>query len=174
MIEDYLWEIGSGSNWLSYHLSVAVALHEFFLQLPQGPVPSFLVVDQPSQVYFPSNWRPLQRPVTQSHTKTKMWWPSAKIFAMLADAVPKRAGRLQIIVLDHAYRYGVGWRQAGSTWPLVALRCEARALMIGRPRACNGGFARLSRPARANDCARAGERVVVHSERVSHRSRDGR
>ena len=29
--EDYLWEIGSGANWLAYHLAVTLALQRFFL-----------------------------------------------------------------------------------------------------------------------------------------------
>ena len=28
--EDFLWEIGSGSNWLSYHIAVSLGLHQFF------------------------------------------------------------------------------------------------------------------------------------------------
>ena len=51
--EDYLWEVGSGANWLSYHVATSVALHELFLAQPASPVPSFVVFDQPSQVYFP-------------------------------------------------------------------------------------------------------------------------
>lgn len=43
--EDFLWEIGSGSNWLSYHVSMTLALQQFFLTLPHSPVPSFLVFD---------------------------------------------------------------------------------------------------------------------------------
>lgn len=100
--EDYLWEIGSGSNWLSYHLSVAVALHEFFLQLPQSPVPSFLVVDQPSQVYFPKQLTPAQRAGEAEPYEDEDVVAVRKIFAMLAEAVRDSNGRLQIIVLDHA------------------------------------------------------------------------
>lgn len=51
--DDYLSEIGSGSNWLSYHLAVLLSLHQFFLGQRGSPVPGFLVLDQPSQVYFP-------------------------------------------------------------------------------------------------------------------------
>ena len=40
---DYLWEIGSGSNWLSYHLAVTLGLQQFFLNLRDSPVPSFIV-----------------------------------------------------------------------------------------------------------------------------------
>jgi hypothetical protein len=29
--EDFLWEIGRGSNWLSYHVAATLALRQFFL-----------------------------------------------------------------------------------------------------------------------------------------------
>ncbi|VVE88147.1 DUF3732 domain-containing protein [Pandoraea bronchicola] len=53
---DYLWEIGSGANWMAYHVSTFLALHEFFTKPERvsGPVFSFLAIDQPSQVFFPS------------------------------------------------------------------------------------------------------------------------
>lgn len=50
--KDYLWEIGSGSNWLAYHISTILGLQEFFSTF-QSSVPNFVVFDQPSQVYFP-------------------------------------------------------------------------------------------------------------------------
>jgi hypothetical protein len=100
--EDYLWEIGSASNWLSYHLSVAIGLHEFFLQLPQSPVPSFLVVDQPSQAYFPKQLSPAQRAGDEEPYEDEDVAAVRKIFAMLAEAVLDTKGRLQIIALDHA------------------------------------------------------------------------
>jgi len=53
--DDYLSEIGSGSNWLSYHVAMLLALHQFYLSVNQSPVPGFLILDQPSQVYFPKN-----------------------------------------------------------------------------------------------------------------------
>jgi hypothetical protein len=51
--DDFLWEIGSGSNWVSYHVAVTLGLQEYFLRLKDCPVPNFLIYDQPSQVYFP-------------------------------------------------------------------------------------------------------------------------
>jgi hypothetical protein len=51
--DDYLWEIGSGANWLAYHVAITLALQHFFLAEPHHPVPAMLVFDQPSQVYFP-------------------------------------------------------------------------------------------------------------------------
>jgi predicted DNA-binding protein YlxM (UPF0122 family) len=50
---DYLWEIGSGANWLAYHVAITLALQKFFLTEPHHPVPGLLIYDQPSQVYFP-------------------------------------------------------------------------------------------------------------------------
>jgi len=45
--------MGSGENWVGYHLIGHLALHEWFTQRAR-PVPRFLFLDQPSQVYFPS------------------------------------------------------------------------------------------------------------------------
>ncbi len=53
---DYLWEIGSGANWLAYHVAVTLALQRFFLEQPNHPVPGLLIFDQPSQVYFPKGF----------------------------------------------------------------------------------------------------------------------
>jgi Protein of unknown function (DUF3732) len=47
--EDYLWEIGSGANWLAYHVVVTLALQRFFTESPHHPVPGILVYDQPSK-----------------------------------------------------------------------------------------------------------------------------
>lgn len=44
--------MGSGENWVGYHLIAHLALHEWFTK-HQRPVPRFLFLDQPSQVYFP-------------------------------------------------------------------------------------------------------------------------
>ena len=60
--DDYLWEIGSGANWLAYHVAMTIALQRFFLSEPHHPVPAMLVYDQPSQVYFPR----------QQHARTKL------------------------------------------------------------------------------------------------------
>ena len=37
--EDYLWEIGSGANWLAYHVAVTLALQRFFTSEVNHPVP---------------------------------------------------------------------------------------------------------------------------------------
>lgn len=46
-------DMGGGSNALGCHLITLMALHRFFIK-NKKPVPGLLVLDQPSQVYFPS------------------------------------------------------------------------------------------------------------------------
>lgn len=104
--DDYLSEIGSGSNWLSYHLAMLLALHQFFLSQPNSPVPGFLVLDQPSQVYFPKNV--VQRPREEDEKELQLRDEDIdavhKAFEVLGDVVLKAAGKFQVIVLDHASR----------------------------------------------------------------------
>ncbi|HMS72608.1 MAG TPA: DUF3732 domain-containing protein, partial [Baekduia sp.] len=45
-------EIGSGMNWVGYHLTAYLALQHYFIE-QRRPVPSFIVLDQPSQAFFP-------------------------------------------------------------------------------------------------------------------------
>lgn len=44
---------GGGENHLAYHLSALLALH-LFAARNNRPIPRFLLIDQPTQVYFPS------------------------------------------------------------------------------------------------------------------------
>lgn len=99
--EDYLWEIGSGANWLAYHVAMLLALQKFFLMEPHHPVPSILVFDQPSQVYFPKR-------TAGGDDKDLVPWRDQdivavrKVFALMGQQAVAEKGRLQIIVLDHA------------------------------------------------------------------------
>jgi hypothetical protein len=96
-----LWSIGSGSNHLSYHISTLLALHRLFLDAKQSPVPGLLILDQPSQVYFPENIR-------SGSTQPEPRWQDGdvaavrKVFELLGSVVERANGRLQVIVLDHA------------------------------------------------------------------------
>lgn len=99
--DDYLWEIGSGANWLAYHVALTLALQTFFLSLPHHPVPGLLIYDQPSQVYFP-------RKTAGDQKADHVTWRDEdveavrKVFALLGRQVAAANGRLQVIVLDHA------------------------------------------------------------------------
>ncbi|MGG4774552.1 DUF3732 domain-containing protein [Paenalcaligenes sp. Me52] len=101
--DDYLWEIGSGANWLAYHVAITLALQAYFLKTPNHPVPGLLIYDQPSQVYFPVS-RAGDKGLVQGDPK---WHDEdviavRKVFDLLAKVTQKAAGKMQVIVLDHA------------------------------------------------------------------------
>lgn len=98
---DYLWEIGSGANWLAYHIAVTLALQRFFLELPGHPVPGLLIYDQPSQVYFPRGFD-TQEPSLPGRTRDEDIAAVRAVFKALGKEVVQSKGLLQIIVLDHA------------------------------------------------------------------------
>jgi hypothetical protein len=101
--EDYLFEVGSGANWLAYHVSVSLALQQLFLADQPNPVPAFLVYDQPSQVYFP---RRLAGALTTAEEDPELQDEDIeavrKVFQVIAKVVSFSKGELQVIVLDHA------------------------------------------------------------------------
>ena len=100
---DYLWEIGSGSNWLSYHLATILGLQQFFMDLKHSPVPNFVVIDQPSQVYFPKQLTLRNgEEIADPQFKDEDVEAVRKAFAVMGEVVNKAAGRLQILVFDHA------------------------------------------------------------------------
>jgi hypothetical protein len=47
-----LFRMGSGENWVGYHVLAHLALHKWFRQ-KRRPVPAFLFLDQPSQAHYP-------------------------------------------------------------------------------------------------------------------------
>lgn len=101
--DDYLWELGSGSNWLSYHVAVTLGLQQFFLSLSHSPVPSFIVYDQPSQVYFPKRLPIKEDEVDFGDQYTDEDIAAVqKIFSVFTSVINGTKGAFQIIVLDHA------------------------------------------------------------------------
>ena len=101
--KDYLWEIGSGSNWLSYHISVSLAFQMFFAEQAYSSIPQFIVYDQPSQVYFPSKLAQKEEekeedPVLADEDVLAV----RKIFETMAYALKEIHSHMQIIVLEHA------------------------------------------------------------------------
>jgi hypothetical protein len=99
--DDFLWEIGSGANWLAYHIAISLSLQRFFLELPHHPVPALLVYDQPSQVYFPRRVSK-ENETVQGELRDEDIVAVRKVFMTLASEVNRTSARLQIIVLDHA------------------------------------------------------------------------
>jgi len=91
-------EIGSGMNWVGYHLAAYLALQEFFIQRGR-PVPGFLVLDQASQAFFPRDREAGGDLDELSDTDRKN---TKKLYRLMYDAVSEMGGKLQIIALDHA------------------------------------------------------------------------
>ena len=86
-----LKQLGSGANWVGVHLITYFALQNFFIKAKR-PVPNFLFLDQPSQVYFPSEL-----------DKRKTDWNEVnKMYHFIIDRVNNARGNLQVIVVDHA------------------------------------------------------------------------
>lgn len=102
---DYLWEVGSGQNWVGYHIATMIALHLFFQDISSSPVPTFLVIDQPSQVYFPEAWPTLdEQPEKQSEGATKDADIAGvhRIFKALSRFISEAKGQFQVLVTEHA------------------------------------------------------------------------
>lgn len=89
-------QIGSAANWIGYHLVGHLALHKFFVD-QQRPVPRFLMLDQPTQAYYPSDVTQASGIPTDADRAAvqSMYELLAHVAALLGD-------QLQIIVCDHA------------------------------------------------------------------------
>lgn len=98
--DDYLWEIGSASNWLSYHIALILALHRFFQTKSSVNIPNFIVFDQPSQVYFPRTRYSPDEAELQLNDDDKN--AVRKIFESLSTFVKDAGFGIQIIVTEHA------------------------------------------------------------------------
>jgi hypothetical protein len=96
---DSLYEIGSGSNFMAYHISTTLAFHEFFLSRTSHPSPNFIFFDQPTQVYFP------ERNDTEGDAKNEDAVRVERIFSALDSAISRTKGKLQIIILEHVGDY---------------------------------------------------------------------
>lgn len=102
--KDYLWEIGSGANWMGYHVATLLALHELFLANTKSAIPQFIVFDQPSQAFFPGGYpsRKLSSGDDGSVYTSEDIEGVHSVFTALSQAISRTNGALQIIVLEHA------------------------------------------------------------------------
>jgi hypothetical protein len=93
-----LFRMGSGENWVGYHVLAHLALHKWFRQKGR-PVPAVLIFDQPSQAHYPP-----ERDANGSIDGLSDEDQTAvlQLFKVLSDAAKELAPGLQIIVLDHA------------------------------------------------------------------------
>lgn len=85
-----LKQLGSGSNWVGVHLITYFALQYYFIE-SNRPVPRFLFLDQPSQVYFPSELD--EQKIDEDEVN--------KMYKFIIDRTEELHGQLQVIVVDH-------------------------------------------------------------------------
>jgi hypothetical protein len=96
--------IGSGMNWVGYHLTAYLALQQFFIEHAR-PIPSFIVLDQPSQAFFP---RDRERGGDLDELTDTDRENTRKLYELTHQVVDQLGGSLQVIALDHA--------DFGDTW----------------------------------------------------------
>lgn len=92
-----LLRIGSAENWMGYHLITHLALHRFFTQQSR-PVPRLLMLDQPTQAYFPSDVAQARGDMNTDADRLAV----RRLFELIRDAVEELAPSFQVIVCDHA------------------------------------------------------------------------
>ncbi|MUH00999.1 DUF3732 domain-containing protein [Scytonema sp. UIC 10036] len=96
--------MGGGENWLGCHLIALLALHKHFLERNR-PIPHFLILDQPTQIYFPSIEAYLN---LQGTISDEMIIDSAdmvaveRMFNFLFDICDELSPNFQIIIMEHA------------------------------------------------------------------------
>lgn len=89
-------QIGSGANWVAYHLLIVFALHKHFIQ-QNRPVPRFIIIDQPTQVYYPPEKTDRLVEVSSDEIAVN------KMFDFMFSVVTSLSPNLQVIVTDHAF-----------------------------------------------------------------------
>lgn len=81
-----LANMGSGKTWVSAHLAAHLALHRFFVRAG-SPVPQFLFLDQPSQVFYP--------PDTHAENRDR------EAVARMLRVLKREVQGFQVIVTEH-------------------------------------------------------------------------
>jgi hypothetical protein len=90
--------MGSGENWVSYHLISHLALHEWFLKR-ERPVPRFLFLDQPSQVYFPPE-RDVDGSLSAGKEEDRL--AVIRMFQLVLNVIDAVSPGLQVVITEHA------------------------------------------------------------------------
>lgn len=91
-----LSQMGSGENWVGYHVAAHLSLHKLF-RLRKRPVPAFLMLDQPSQAHYPPE-RDQDGKVDGLTDEDQA--AVQRLFKLLSDFNSEKQS-MQIIVTDH-------------------------------------------------------------------------
>ncbi len=93
---------GGGENHLAYHLAALLALHQFAAQ-NNRPIPRFLFIDQPTQVYFPSDkvYQEADGSIQKTEADADLV-AVRRLFELLLKFTRDETPGFQIIVTEHA------------------------------------------------------------------------
>lgn len=95
---------GGGANWLAYHMSALLAMHHYAYK--NGvPIPRFLMLDQPTQVYFPTQiaYEAAAGDIQLvQQTKDADLVAARHLFEILLDYTKTMVPGFQLIVTEHA------------------------------------------------------------------------
>jgi len=91
--------MGSGENWVGYHVLSHLALH-WWLRKRERPVPAFLIFDQPTQAYYPPD--STEGGLDQIEKDADRAAVQA-LFYLMKVACDEINPNFQLIVLDHAH-----------------------------------------------------------------------
>lgn len=93
---------GGGENHLAYHLSALLALH-LFAAKNNRPIPQFLLIDQPTQVYFPSEkvYQEADGSVQKTEADADLV-AVRRLFELLLKFTQEDVPGFQLIVTEHA------------------------------------------------------------------------
>ncbi|MGG5787945.1 DUF3732 domain-containing protein [Bacillus pretiosus] len=90
--------MGSGENWMGCHLIALLALHKFFIR-KERPIPGFIILDQPTQVYFPPERYPkFDGNISEVSDEDRL--AVKRLFDFLFDICEDL--NMQVLVTDHA------------------------------------------------------------------------
>jgi hypothetical protein len=90
--------MGSGENWVGYHLVTHLALHKWFVN-KNRPVPRFLFIDQPSEVYFPAD---IDETNNLNKVKDEDRQAVSRMFKLIIKVANSLKSKFQVIITDHA------------------------------------------------------------------------
>jgi hypothetical protein len=93
-----LFRMGSGENWVGYHVLAHLALHKWFRQKGR-PVPAFLFLDQPSQAHYPPE-KDAEGSIDGLGNEDQT--AVLELFKLVSDAAAELDPDLQVILMDHA------------------------------------------------------------------------
>ncbi|MEQ9507041.1 MAG: DUF3732 domain-containing protein [Hyphomonas sp.] len=91
--------MGSGENWVGYHVATLLALHHWFRN-QNRPVPGFLIFDQPTQAHYPpeaDNDGRVDKLLDEDRRAVR------NLFETMSNVSSEIGKGFQLIVLDHAH-----------------------------------------------------------------------